>query len=105
MFVAPERAMSSAVITKIAEAVRESVCSFFDTEVTWTFIRSSRLLVVRSVESCCDHAGNARNPTRAICARVREVMRSRNWLLFPPLRLRIPFPFTQEEFSDWSDAP
>src|ERR1700685_3812651 len=61
MFVAPERAMSSAVITKIAEAVRESVCSLFETEVTSTFIRSSRLFVVRSVEFCCGHAGIARN--------------------------------------------
>jgi hypothetical protein len=66
MFVAPERLMSSAVITKIAEAVRESFCSLFETDVTSTFIRSSRLLVVKSVEVCCGHAGKARNPTRTI---------------------------------------
>src|ERR1700684_1379571 len=98
MFVAPERLISSAVITKIAEAVRESVCSLFETDVTWTFIRSSRLFVVRSVEVCCGHAGKARNPSRAICARVREVMHERNSILsIQPLHLRIPPSSSQED--------
>ena len=40
--------MSSCVITKIAAAVRESFCSFFETEVTLMFIRSSIFIVARS---------------------------------------------------------
>ncbi len=48
MLVAPDRRMSSGVITKIAAAVRESFCSFFETEVTLTFIKSSIFIAVRS---------------------------------------------------------
>src|ERR1700722_19898920 len=48
MLVAPERRMSSCVITKIAAPVFDNFCSFFETEVTWMFIRSSRLTVERS---------------------------------------------------------
>src|ERR1022692_803040 len=45
---APDRAMSSAVITKTAEGVFDIFCSFLETEVTSMFIRSSRFKVVRS---------------------------------------------------------
>src|ERR1700690_3891892 len=48
ILVAPERRMSSWVITKIAAPVFASFCSFFETEVTWTFITSSRLNCVKS---------------------------------------------------------
>jgi len=48
IFVMPERRMSSCVITKIAAPVFASFCSFLETDVTWTFIRSSRLNCVRS---------------------------------------------------------
>ena len=48
---APERTMSSLVMTKIAAAVLEIFCSFFETEVTSMFIRSSRFTLVKS---CCD---------------------------------------------------
>ena len=47
ILVAPERRMSSAVITKMAEAVRESVCDVLETEVTlnapagWSVVRDS----------------------------------------------------------------
>ena len=49
MFVAPERRISSWVMTKMAAAVFESFCSFFETEVTSTFIglRCSRSLGLR----------------------------------------------------------
>ena len=48
ILVAPERRMSSWLITKIAAPVFASFCSFLETDVTWTFIRSSRLNWVRS---------------------------------------------------------
>src|ERR1700691_1675923 len=47
--------MSSGEMTKIAEAVRESVSSVFETDVTWMFISPPILRFVRSVECCCDH--------------------------------------------------
>src|SRR5438445_8723310 len=53
MFVAPERRMSSWVMTKMAAAVLESFCSFFETEVTSTFIKSSMLVLVRSFGCVC----------------------------------------------------
>jgi hypothetical protein len=48
MLVAPERRISSWLMTWIAAAARESFCSFFETEVTSMFISSSRLISVRS---------------------------------------------------------
>ena len=48
ILVAPERRMSSWVITKIAAATCDNFCSFFETEVTSVFIRSSRLSLERS---------------------------------------------------------
>jgi hypothetical protein len=48
IFVAPDLWMSSCVITNAAAAVRDSFCSFLDTDVTSMFIKSSRLTVVRS---------------------------------------------------------
>src|ERR1039458_1274569 len=48
MLFAPDRAMSSAVMTKTAEAVFDIFCSFLETEVTSMFIRSSRFKFVRS---------------------------------------------------------
>ena len=47
-WVAPDRRISSWVITKTAAAVCESFCSFFDDDVTWMFINSSRLALVKS---------------------------------------------------------
>src|ERR1700692_4896791 len=57
ILVAPERRMSSLVMTKTADAVRESFCFVFDTEVTSTFIKSSRLLLLRSCGVSWGHAG------------------------------------------------
>ena len=54
--------MSSGDMTKIAEAVRESGSSVFETDVTWMFIRSSMLRSVRSVDFCCDHPGSGAIP-------------------------------------------
>src|ERR1700674_912403 len=48
MLVAPERRMSSWVITKMAAATLDNFCSFLDTEVTSMFIRSSMLFSARS---------------------------------------------------------
>src|ERR1700733_2866753 len=53
IFVAPDRRMSSCVITKIAAPVFESFCSFLETEVTCMFIRSSRLAWDRSLSLGC----------------------------------------------------
>src|SRR5580658_27474 len=52
ILVAPDRRMSSGVMTKTAEAVRESGCSVFATEVTRIFIKSSRLASERSLICC-----------------------------------------------------
>ena len=49
MLVAPERRISSELITKMAAAVRESFSSFFDTEVTLISIKTSRLACPRSI--------------------------------------------------------
>src|ERR1035441_1939804 len=49
MLVAPERRMSSPLITKAAAAVRERLCSLFETDVTLTFIRSSMSSLLRSI--------------------------------------------------------
>src|ERR1035438_9156909 len=46
-------------MTKIAAAVCDSFCSFFETEVTSMFMRSSRLLSARSFDVSCDQAGIA----------------------------------------------
>src|SRR5579862_137947 len=66
IFLAPERRSSDLVITKTADAVRESFCSFFETEVTSMFIRSSRLRSARSGVCCCGHAGAAKMAQAAI---------------------------------------
>src|ERR1035441_3382813 len=47
MLVAPERRMSSWLITKTAAPVLDSVCSFFETEVTSMLNRSSKLAPAR----------------------------------------------------------
>src|ERR1035438_2667445 len=49
MLVAPERRMSSRLITKTAAAVRERLFSLFETDVTLTFIRSSMSSLLRSM--------------------------------------------------------
>jgi hypothetical protein len=43
MLVAPDRRISSRFRTKTAAAARDSLCSFFETEVTCTFRSCSRL--------------------------------------------------------------
>jgi hypothetical protein len=53
MFRAPDRRMSSDVMTKIAAGVRDSFSAFFETEVISMFIRSSILLLVMSSLFCC----------------------------------------------------
>jgi hypothetical protein len=49
MLLAPDRCISSWVITKIAAAASERFCSFLDTEVTWMFIKSSSGICERSL--------------------------------------------------------
>src|SRR5580704_4076257 len=51
--VAPERRISSGEMTKIAAATSDRFCSFFDTDVTSTFIKFSMLSCVRSVSLPC----------------------------------------------------
>lgn len=86
MLVAPERRMSSWVITKMAAAVRATLCSVFETETTLMFIRSSRLWFVRSTLACCAPAGatkssretrNAAKVRGGVAVRTREVVTRR----------------------------
>jgi hypothetical protein len=65
MLVAPERPMSAAVMTDIAEAVRNIFCSVLDNEVTLVFMRSSRLKLVKSGGIACE-AGNGKRRSIAI---------------------------------------
>src|ERR1700733_1327372 len=53
MLVAPERRVSSGVITKMAAPVFDGFRSFLETEVAWMFIRSSRLASDRSGSLVC----------------------------------------------------
>src|SRR6202034_447092 len=69
-FVEPDRRMSSSVITKTADAVRESFSAFCETEVTSTFIKSVRLSCVRSGPACCGHAGAKLNASATTSAPV-----------------------------------
>ena len=64
MLRAPERRISSCVITKIAAAALASVCSRFDTDVTFRFIRSSRLIAVTSGKSWAETALVSSAPAR-----------------------------------------
>jgi hypothetical protein len=59
MFVAPDRRMSSCVITNTATAVRDNVCSLFETDVTSIFIRSSRLTFAKSSGFGCASCARA----------------------------------------------
>src|SRR5580658_4844224 len=100
IFVAPEPAISSAVITNIAEATRESFCSFFETEVTSTFIRSSRLWFARSFDFCCDRVGTANiarpRGIRPVSSHGTQLTQRRKvWLLFWRSSFPIGLPFTR----------
>src|ERR1700691_1822000 len=74
IFVAPDRRISSCVITKIAAAACDSFCSFLETEVTWIFIRSSSETSERSrgaADCAADGAGDCEDcahtsPTRNV---------------------------------------
>src|SRR6266849_1817701 len=83
IFVEPERRISSWEITKMAAAVWDSFCPFFETEVTSMFIRSSRLRSVRSAGFCCGQTG------RAIAVRIARRAR-----MHPPRRLAHTAKFT-----------
>src|SRR5450631_628448 len=61
IFLAPERWISSCVMTKIAAAACDNFCSFLETEVTSIFIRSSMLRSVRSAGFCWDQAGTVKH--------------------------------------------
>jgi hypothetical protein len=74
MLVAPERAMSAAVMTNIAEAVRDIFCSVLDTEVTLEFMRSSRLRLVKSGGVACGRAGRGKKRSIAISASRRPTL-------------------------------
>jgi hypothetical protein len=78
----PPHRMSSWRMTKIAPATSESFCSFFETEVTSAFIRSSRLGLARSPGVCCcpiTGAPGLRQPT----ARIHRVARLATCRLAP----------------------
>src|SRR6267143_5184071 len=56
MFVAPDRRMSSCVMTKVAAAAWDILCSVFETDVTWMFVKSSMFIAARSgfcANFCC----------------------------------------------------
>ncbi len=98
--VAPDRRMSSWVMTKMAAAASATFCVLFETDVTCTFIRSSRLMLVTS-GTFCGFAGpsahtlatwhtvrtpsKATRPARAIepmfCLRIDNISKSpsRKW--------------------------
>ncbi len=73
MLVAPERRMSSCVITKMAAAASASFWVLFETEVTCTFIKSSTLIAVTSGRFCANALGTkkstspASNKARMVC--------------------------------------
>lgn len=54
MLVAPERRISSCVMTKTPAATLDNFCSFFEADVTCIFIKSSMLAVVRSFCGACE---------------------------------------------------
>src|ERR1700722_9097942 len=66
ILVAPERRISSCVITKIAAPAFDSFCSFFETDVTGMVINSSRLSWDRSGPwgGCAQPGKAARAATR-----------------------------------------
>jgi len=86
MFSAPELRISSAPMTNTAEAVCESFSSVRETEVTWTFIRSSMLIETRSAdleESCALSWANPGIERAAIV----NIQRS-HFTIGPPFQVR-----------------
>src|ERR1035438_1829619 len=78
MLVALECRMSFWVMTKIASAVRDNLCSFLATEVTSMFIRSSRFTFVRSgCVACPCAAWDARNRKKRTDPRIAYLPKTR----------------------------
>jgi hypothetical protein len=69
--------MSGAVMTNIAEAVRDIFRSVLDTEVTFVFMRSSRLRLVKSGGAACGRAGRGKKRSIAILASRRPTLTRR----------------------------
>ena len=83
MLAAPERRISSWVMTNIAAPVLDSFCSFFETEVTWMFIRSSML--------ACDKSGSllfCAQPGQPASAATRARRRTN---LLPPIAIWLTY--------------
>jgi hypothetical protein len=99
MVVAPERAMSAAVMTKMAEAARDIFCAVLDTELTLVFMRSSRLRLVRSEGIACGQAGRNRKNSIANWPNLRPAFRARPLFedsLDSPCGLMTPIPLRKE---------
>ena len=96
MLVAPERTMSAALMTNIAEAVRDIFCSVLDAEVTFVFMRSSRLKLVRSGEVVCGQAGMSRKKSIVNRPSKRPARTSPMFQARPDLRLIIPVVLRKE---------
>src|SRR5580693_6064842 len=92
IFVAPDRRMSSWVITNIAAATRDSFCPFFEADVTSMFIRSSMLTFVRSGACCWALVGIAASKAIASGARIRlrRLIESRTSRAYASLPISIP---------------
>ena len=76
MLVAPERRISSCVITKIAAAASATFCVRLETEVTCKFIRSSMLMAVTSgtLRDVWAGVGAVRQTARKPAKRIRPAL-------------------------------
>ena len=72
MLVAPERRMSSCVMTKMAAAASANFWLLLETEVTCTFIKSSTLMAVTSGKFCASVLATEKN-TSATSNKARVV--------------------------------
>src|SRR6266481_1699821 len=98
MLVAPERRISSCVITKIAAAASATFCVRLETEVTCIFHRSSRLTAVTSgtLRDVWATVLPARTPARKPAKRIRPALRTGPLLL---LRWNSIFSFPSRRWS------
>src|SRR5467141_1445355 len=98
MLVAPDRRMSSCVITKIAAAASATCCLRLETEVTCIFHRSSKLTAVTSgtLRDVWATVLPARTPARKPAKRIRPALRTGPLLL---LRWNSIFSFPSRRWS------
>src|SRR6266404_3424425 len=98
MLVAPERRISSCVITKIAAAASATFCVRLETEVTCRFIRSSMLMAVTSgtLRDVWAGVGAVRQTARKPAKRIHRALRTGSLLW---LRLNSIFSFPSRNWS------